>query len=119
MRILALAAVAAIALPASVAQAQYYGGRYVDRNYSEYQRDVRQAMRECRRDLRRADSRREYNRERRDCRRDLREARRDYQRDMRNGRAAYYNRSYYGGRYGSGYNMPRRYWDGYRWIYRY
>ena len=111
MRILVLAATAAAALlPASMAQAQYWGGHHRDdyRDYREYQRDVRQALRECRRDLRRADTRREYRREQRDCRRDLREARREYRRDLRDNRY----RGYYS------YNERGRYWDGYRWRYR-
>ena len=111
MRILVLAATLASAvLPASVAPAHPYGGGRSDyRDYREYQRDVRQALRECRRDLRRADSRREYRRERRDCRRDLREARREYRRDLRDNRYGYYDR---------GYGDGRRYWDGYGWRYR-
>jgi hypothetical protein len=122
MRILPLALTAfAVALPAS-AQAQYWRGSDY-RDYREYQRDVRQASRECRRDLRRADTRREYNRARRECRRELREARRDYRRDLRDN-YGYYDRSYgYYNRGYSGYYQPRhygqRYWDGYRWRYRY
>ena len=93
--ILAAAALGAFAIPAAPAAAQYWGG-----GYRPYDREYRQELRECRRELRRADSRREYRRERRECRRELRDARRD---------------SRYHGRYG--YN-DRRYWDGYRWRYR-
>lgn len=110
MRILVLAAtIAATAIPASAAQAQYWGGGYRS-DYRDYQRDVRRELRDCRRDLRRADNRREYRRAQRECRRDLREARRDYRRDLRDNR-------YYRGGYG--YNDSRRFWDGYRWRYRY
>ena len=120
MRILVLAAtVAAVALPAA-AQAQYYPNYnrgYYDRgDYRDYRRDVRRAERECRRDLRRADSRREYRRELKDCRRDLREARRDYRRDIREDRRDYRRYRRYDNRYG--YYDDRRYWDGYRWRYR-
>ena len=106
MRILVLAAtIAATAIPASAAQAQYWGGGYRS-DYRDYQRDVRRELRDCRRDLRRADSRREYRRAQRECRRDLREARRDYRHDRRDNR-------------GYGYYDNRRHWDGYRWRYRY
>jgi len=118
MRILVLAAtIAATALPASMAQAQYWGGGY--RDYRDYQRDVRREVRDCRRDLRRADTRREYRRAQRECRRDLREARRDYRRDLRDNRYGYSGRGYYDPYYGRSYNDGRRYWDGYRWRYRY
>lgn len=88
MRILVLAtALGAVALPASAASAQYWGGSN-DR--------VRHEQRECQRELRRADSRREYARELRECRREIGDARRDeYRRDR--------------------YDHDRRYWDGYRW----
>jgi hypothetical protein len=121
--ILAAAAVGALAIPAAPASAQYWGGGY--RDYRD--REVRQELRECRRELRRADSRREYRRERRECRRELREARRGY----RDG----YHHVPRGYGYGYGYqHAPRgyaygyreqyrsyqpRYWDGYRWRYRY
>jgi hypothetical protein len=128
MRILTLAAsAAAVLLPASAAQAQYYG-RNDYRDYREYQRDVRQERRECERELRRADTRREYRQELRECRRELRQARRDYRRDLRDNDYAYnrhghYNQGYsYGYRqpyHGSRYVDPRLYWDGYQWRYRY
>src|SRR4051794_17647668 len=67
MRILILAAaVGTVALPASAASAQYWGGN--DR--------VRHEQRECQRELRRADSRWEYERELRECRREIAAARR-------------------------------------------
>jgi septal ring factor EnvC (AmiA/AmiB activator) len=120
MRTLILAAaLGALAIPAVPAAAQSRS------DYREYQRDVRQAQRECRRDLRRADSRREYRRELRDCRRDLREARRDFRddrrdfrRDWRRGGPPYGNAWGYRDRRGY-YMQPGRYWDGYRWRYRY
>ncbi len=137
MRILTLAAsAAAVLLPASAAQAQYYG-RDDYRDYREYQRDVRRELRECRRELRQADTRREYRQERRECRRELRDARRDYRRDLRDN-YDYYDRRHYGYSqpyrggyatgysygysqpyYGGGYRDPRLYWDGYQWRYRY
>jgi hypothetical protein len=96
MRILILAAaVGAVALPASAASAQYWGGN--DR--------VRQEQRECQRELRHADSRRDYDRELRECRREIGQARRgEYRRYSDNG----YHR----------YDRDGRYWDGYRWRYR-
>ena len=100
MRILILAAtVAAIALPASAASAQRWGGGYHYRDS-----EVRRELRECRRELRRADSRREYRRERRECRRELREAVREDRYDRR--------RSW------GHYQQQRRWWDGRRWRYR-
>jgi hypothetical protein len=111
MRILTLAAsAAAMLLPATAVQAQYYG-----RDYRGYQREVRQEQRECRRELRRADSRREFRQELRECRRELRDARRDYRRDDRH----YYGRRGYDRRHGLAYQDPRLLWDGYRWRYRY
>lgn len=111
MRILLLAAtLAGVALPAGAAQAnhdRYYGGGYHDRGYRD---DVRDELRECRRELRHADSRREYRRELRECRRELRQARRDHRRDYR--RYDRHDDDY--GYYGRG----QRYWDGYRWRYR-
>ena len=96
MRILILAAaVGAVALPASAASAQYWGGN----------NRVRQEQRECQRELRHADSRREYDRELRECRRQIGQARRDeYRRYSDNG----YHR----------YDRDGRYWDGYSWRYR-
>jgi hypothetical protein len=74
MRILILAAaVGAVALPASGASAQYWGGN----------NRVRQEQRECQRELRHADSRWEYQRELRECRREIAEARRDQYRGNR------------------------------------
>ena len=95
MRFLILAAVAgAVALP-TAANAQYYGGR----GYG-YGNRVQQERRECARELRHARNRWEYQRELRECRREI--------------SAARYNRNGY--RYG---RDDRRYWDGYRWRYRY
>ncbi len=99
MRILILAAaIGAVAIPATAANAQWRGGGY-------YQNDVRQERRECMRELRRADSRREYRRELRECRREIAEARRDRWDDRRD--------------YRRGYRDDRRYWDGRRWRDRY
>ena len=97
MRFLILAAVAgAVALP-TTANAQYYGRGY---GYSGYNnREVRREQRECQRELRRADSRREYRRELRECRREINAARYGYRDNYR--------------------YRDRRYWDGYRWRYRY
>jgi Spy/CpxP family protein refolding chaperone len=101
MRVLVLAAaMAAVALPASTASAQRWGGGY-HHDRGDY-RELRREQRECRRELRRADSRREYRRELRECRRELREARRDYRDDYRDHR-----------RYRD--HDDRLYWDGYRW----
>lgn len=86
MFVLGAALAAAVALPATAASAQrygghgYYGGGYGNgyaygRNHRG--REVREELRECRRELRRADSRWEYRRELRECRRELAEARRD------------------------------------------
>jgi hypothetical protein len=118
MRILVLAAaLGAVALPATSASAQSWGGY---RDYRGDRNEIRQERRECRRELRRADSRREYRRELRECRRELREARRDYRGGRRYG-APYGNawgyhrddRRGYSAQYNGG-----RYWDGYRWRYR-
>jgi len=100
MRILILAAaVGAVALPASAASAQYWGGGYNNR--------VRQEQRECQRELRHADSRWEYERELRECRREIAQARREqYRRYSSNG--------YYRDRY----DRYDRYDDGYRGRYR-
>ena len=113
MLILAESLAAAVALPATAASAQRYGGYGYGNGYG-YGRhhrgsEVRDELRECRRELRRADSRREYYRELRECRRELADARRDEWRDGR------YHRRGYGDRYDRG---QRRYWDGYRWRYR-
>ncbi len=82
MRIFILAAtVAAVALPAGAASAQYRGGGYGYGN----NREVRQEQRECRRELRRADTRREYRRELRECRREIAQARRGYRDNDRRG----------------------------------
>ena len=93
MRKLILAAglaVAASVIPMSGASAQYRGYGYDRGNhYGQYDRDVRQEVRECRRELRRADSRREYQRELRECRREIARARYDDR----------YGRSRYGDRY--------------------
>lgn len=103
MRILILAAgLAAIALPATAASAHPHRG------YTETQRELR----ECRREMRRADSRREFREERRECRRELRDARRD---DRRRGYYVDRRRPPYGHAWG---HRDRRYWDGYRWRYR-
>jgi hypothetical protein len=96
MRILILAAaVGAVALPASAASAQYWGGN--DR--------VRHEQRGCERELRHADSRRDYERELRECRREIAEARRHEYRRYNDDRHDRYDRD-------------GRYWDGYRWRYR-
>jgi hypothetical protein len=71
MYVLAATLAAAVAIPATAASAQRYGG-YGYGNRGE----VRQELRECRRELRRADSRWEYRRELRECRREIAEARR-------------------------------------------
>ena len=105
MRKVILAAVLGVlAIPAAPAAAQWGGG------YRPYHgdREYRDELRECRRELRYADSRREYRRELRECRRELRQARRDYRRDWR------YDRRW---DYGYRHDSPR-YWDGYRWRYR-
>ena len=105
MRILILAAaVGAVALPASAASAQYWGGN---------NNRVRQEQRECQRELRHTDSRWQYERELRECRREIAQARRhDYRRYSDNG--------YRGDRYDRNdrYDRDGRYWDGYRWRYR-
>jgi hypothetical protein len=99
MRILILAAaVGAVALPASAASAQYWGGN----------NRVRQEQRECQRELRHADSRREYQRELRECRREIAQARRQQYRRYSD------NNGYYGDRY----DRDDRYRDGYRGRYR-
>ncbi len=96
--ILAAAAVGALAVPAAPAAAQYWGGGY--RDYNE--REVRQELRECRRELRRAE--RGYSD--------------DYYHQPR-GYAYGYRPPYrsYQPRYHP--HQPPRYWDGYRWRYRY
>jgi hypothetical protein len=103
MRFLILAAVAgAVALP-TAANAQYYGGRGYGQGYGYGygNREVRREQRECQRELRRARSRWEYQRELRECRREINAARLGYRyRD-------------------TNYGRDRRYWDGYRWRYRY
>ena len=100
MRILILAAaVGAVALPASAASAQYWGGN---------DNRVRQEQRECQRELRHADSRWEYQRELRECRREIAQARREQYR-------RYNSRGYYGDRYDDRYD---RYDYGYRGRYR-
>ncbi len=101
MRFLVLAAaLGAVAIPATAANAQYWRG-----GHGYNQRDVRQEQRECRRELRRADTRREYRRELRECRREIAMARRGY-----------HDRGRWDDRRGYGYRNDRgRYWDGYRW----
>jgi hypothetical protein len=120
MRILVLAAaLGAVAIPTTSLNA-HPGHGY--RDHSGDRSEIRQERRECRRELRRADSHREYRRELRECRRELAQARRDYR----------YNSRRYGPPYGNawgyccedrrGYSSrydDRRYWDGYRWRYRY
>jgi len=108
MYVLAATLAAAVALPATAASARHYGGHH-GYGYGHHNREYRQELRECRRELRRADSRWEYRRELRECRRELREARRDRWRDDR----------WRGNRHGYRYDDRRRYWDGYRWRYRY
>ena len=104
MRFLILAAaVGAVALPASAASAQYWGGN---------NNRVRQEQRECQRELRHADSRWEYQRELRECRREIAQARREQYR-------RYNSRGYYGDRYRDRYDdRYDRYDDGYRGRYR-
>ena len=80
MFVLGAALAAAVALPATAASAQRYGGYGGYGNgygYGHRGSEVRDELRECRRELRRADSRWEYRRELRECRRELAEARRD------------------------------------------
>jgi opacity protein-like surface antigen len=99
MFVLGAALAAAVAIPATAASAQRYGGYGYGGGYggghgygrggSEY----REELRECRRELRRADSRWEYRRELRECRRELREARRD---DRHRYRGGYRDRRYRG-----------------------
>lgn len=104
MRIFILAAaVAAVALPAGAANAQYRGGYGSGYGYGN-NRSVQQELRECRRELRRADSRREYRRELRECRREIAQARRGY-------------RDY--DRRGYGYGRDGRDRNGYRGPYGY
>lgn len=100
MRLLILAAaLGAVAIPATAANAQYGRG-----GYGYDQREVRQERRECRRELRRAQTRRQYQRELRECRREIARARRGDDRGRWNDRRGY------------GYRNDRgRYWDGYRW----
>ena len=118
-KLILAAALGAVALPAGAASAQSWnwGGGYHHRSDREY----RQELRECRRELRRADSRREYRRELRECRRELRDAQR-YGRYDRYDRYDYYDRGYYRPHYRTYRyqpSYPGRYWDGYRWRYRY
>ena len=84
MRMIFVAALAAVTLPAVPAAAQ------------NYNQNTREARRDCAHDLRNADSRGEYRREARDCRRDIREARQDdnraWRRDWRKYRNYDYNR---------------------------
>lgn len=107
MRILILAAaVGAVALPASAASAQYWGG----------DNRVRHEQRECQRELRRANSRWDYERELRECQREIAQARRQQYR-------RYSDNGYYGDRYDRDRRHDRdgrddRYWDGYRGRYR-
>ena len=107
MRILILAAaVGAVALPATSASAQYWGG---DNRVRQEQRDDARwrSYLKLQRELRHADSRWEYQRELRECRREIAQARRhEYRRYSDNG--------YRGDRY----DRDGRYWDGYRWRYR-
>ena len=108
MRIFVLAAaLGAVALPAGAASAQSWGWGGGYRHHGG-DREYRQELRECRRELRRADSRREYRRELRECRRELRDAQRYGRYDRYDG--------YRGHRYRPHYS--NRYWDGYRWRYR-
>jgi hypothetical protein len=93
MRYLILAAAAgAVALPATGASAQYWGGGG-DR--------ARHEQRECQRELRHANNRWQYERELRECRREIARARRDeyrrYDRDDRydRGYGDYYGRRGY------------------------
>lgn len=65
MRKLILAAAAVVAVPLAATAADAQG------------RNERQELRECNRELRNSDSRREYARERRECERELARARRD------------------------------------------
>jgi hypothetical protein len=92
MFVLGAALAAAVAIPATAASAQRYGG--YGYGYGHRGGEVRQELRECRRELRRADSRWEYRRELRECRRELAEARRDQWRDRR-GRRGYRDDYYY------------------------
>ena len=86
MRILILAAaMGAVALPATAASAQYWGG-----GYNGYNNRVRQEQRECQRELRHARNRWEYERELRECRREIAEARRHQYR--RYSDSGYYDR---------------------------
>src|SRR6476469_9999496 len=86
MRILILAAaIGAVALPASAASAQYWGGN---------NNRVRQEQRECQRELRHADNRWEYERELRECRREINAARYGY-RDNDRDRDRGYRDGYY------------------------
>ena len=116
MRFLILAAVAgAVALPATAANAQYYGGNYRYGYDNNYRGDrVAQEQRRCQRALRYVDSRREYVRVQRECRYRIAAARRDQWR-YSNRYGNRYNDSYYDGRY----QNDGRYWDGYRWRVRY
>jgi hypothetical protein len=91
-----LGLIAVPALPASSADAQRW------RHSRGHWNEVRQERRECRRELRRADSRWEFRRELRECRREIADARRDRRHDRR-----WYGR-----------HRAPRYWDGWRWRYR-
>ena len=111
MRLLILAAaLGAVAIPATAANAQYWRGGYDynQRGYGHNQRDVRQEQRECRRELRRAQTRRQYLRELRECRREIAMARRG------NHDRGRWDRSGYGYR-----NDRDRHRDGYRGRYDY
>lgn len=100
MRFLILAAaVGAVALPATAADAQYWRG---DNGFAFRQR-------ECQRDLRNADTRREYYQIMRVCHRFLGASNRVQWR---------YGNSY-GNPYRDNYRDNGRYWDGYRWRSRY
>lgn len=106
MLVLGAALAAVVAIPATGASAQRYGGYGYGSGYG-YQpthrnREVRSEVAECRRELRRADNRWEYQRELRECRREIAEARRD-------GR---YGNRYHGNRYG---RDDYRYGNGSRW----
>ncbi|WP_294057847.1 glycine zipper 2TM domain-containing protein [Sphingomonas sp.] len=80
---------AAVMIPALPAMAQT--------PRQDYNRNVRDAQRECARDLRNADNAREYRREQQDCRDDVRDAQRQYNRDRRD------------------WNRDRRDWRSYRY----
>lgn len=73
--LLAAAAVAAIAIPATANAQRTPEQRYMD--------NVRDARQDCRHDLNNARNNRQTNREIRECQENLRDARRDYRRDVR------------------------------------